>query len=157
MSSGSPPRIRHRKWLILLGGLPLLAAMLVDTVAVIGRHARMPLNGSIELVQLMLAISGAAAMLVATLAGAHAAVRILIDRLPESSRDWASRVSDVVSALYFAALAAGGIWLAIDMWFAYEQSELLGLPYRPLRMATNLGLAGVAVVFLLRAVSRRRG
>ncbi|MBN2320552.1 MAG: hypothetical protein JXR49_15850, partial [Acidobacteria bacterium] len=39
------------KWLFYLGGIALLFAMAVDTLAVAGRHIGMPLPGSIELVQ----------------------------------------------------------------------------------------------------------
>ncbi len=146
---------RWQKILVLLGGVPLLGVMLVDTVAVAGRHLRAPLNGSIELVQGLLVISGATAMLVATIAGVHATVRLLLDRLSDPNRAHFDRVIHVVSALYFFALCAGGVWLAIDMWPGFEQSELLGVPYRPLRMAANLGIAGIAIVLLYRSIKGR--
>ena len=143
------------KLLILLGGMPLLAVMLIDTLAVVGRRARIPLNGSIELIQAALLISGVAAMLVATVAGTHAVVRLLMDRVPPTLGVRLERATELLSGLYFVALLGGSVWLAADMWAGHEQSELLGLPYRPLRILLNLGIAAVAVVFAYRALRRR--
>lgn len=151
MSDDHDPRKRWYRPLIFIGGVPLLVAMLVDSIAVVGRHLRMPLNGSIEIVQHALLIAGATAMVVATLTRSHALVRLLIDRLPTRPASWCRRTNDILSATYFLALAAGGIWLAIELAPGFEQSELLGLPYRPLRVLANFAVLLVALIFLRRA------
>ncbi len=137
--------------LVFMGGVPLLIAMSVDTVAVIGRLLRAPLNGSIEIVQFALLISGSLAILVATVAGTHVAVRLLFDRTRGRARIRLQRLIHIVAALYFLALLVGGVWLGIDAWYGYEQTEILGLPYRPLRIVANLSVAAVCVVFVHRA------
>jgi len=140
--------------LILVGGFALLGAMAVDTLAVIGRHTGIPLHGSIELVQAALLVSGIAAMVVATLAGSHATVRLIIDRTPPGLRLWMQRGSHVLAALFFIALLCGNVWIAADMWSGHEASELLGIPYRPLRIVAILGIATIAVVFLRQTFGR---
>ena len=39
--------------------------------------------------------------------------------------------------LLFAALLAGSVWLAADLWDGYERSELLGVPWKLLRLIAN--------------------
>ncbi len=139
------------KVVILAGGFALLGAMAIDTLAVIGRHTGLALHGSIELIQAALLISGIAALIVATLAGTHAIVRLLIDHAPARIRIWMVRSNHILSALFFLTLLIANVWISADMWLGHEASELLGVPYRPLRIMANLGLAVVTVVFLRQA------
>src|SRR5690606_41874184 len=60
----------------LAGGLPMLAAVAVEVLAVLGRAGPWPLPGSIEVVQVLILLSGMTAMVVATLNGSHARVRL---------------------------------------------------------------------------------
>ncbi len=66
---------------IWLGGMALLAATLLDTVAVIGRNAGFALHGAIELIQAAVLVAGGVALVMATVAGGHARVHLLLDRL----------------------------------------------------------------------------
>jgi len=141
-----------RRALIWLAGGALLVAMLVDTLAMIGRQIELPLIGSIELVQAAVLVAGSGALIVATLDAAHARVNLLLDRLPEGPRRLLDRVHALAAALFFAALLAGSAWIAIDLWNGHEESELLRIPYRPLRIAVVLAL----VALLLLALSRIR-
>ena len=118
---------------VWLGGIALLAATLIDTVAVIGRNAGFALHGAIELIQAAVLVAGGIALVVATLAASHARVHLLLDRLPTPRKALAHRLCAAVTALFFAAILAGSIWLALDLWAAHELSELLGLPWRWLR------------------------
>lgn len=137
---------RLRSALIWLSGSALLAAMLVDTLAMIGRQTELPLIGSIELVQVAILIAGCGALIVATLDGAHARVNLLLDRLGGDARTVLDRVHALAAALVFAALLAGSGWIAIDLWTGQEESELLRIPYRPLRIA--IGIAFLTLVLL---------
>lgn len=157
MSDGArasePPGAAYRL-LVLLGGAALLAAMVTDFLAVIGRHTGWPLLGSIELVQAFVLVSASVAMVIATLAGSHAVVRLLIDRAAPATRAWLIRVSRTFSALFFASMAAGSTWIAADMWPGHEESELLRIPYAPLRMVAVLCSLAVALTFLRQAIDR---
>lgn len=154
MSNKVPDSRDGYRLLTLVGGLPLLAAMVVDSVAVVGRHLRVPLNGSIEIVQFSLLIAGATAIVIATLASSHARVRLLVDRIPKRAANWCRRATQLLSAIYFLALTAGSAWLAADLWLGHEQSELLELPYRPLRATAILATLLVATIFARRALGR---
>ena len=49
-----------------------------------------------------------------------------------------------------SCLLAGAVWLCADLWNGFEHSELVGIPYRPLRVALVLTL----LVLLLHALRR---
>lgn len=139
--------------LVAIGGGALLVAMCVDTLAVAGRHLGISLLGSIEIVQAAVLVSGATAILVATLAGNHARVRLVVDRASPFLRSAMERAGLICSALFFLALVAGSVWIAMDLWNGDEESELLHLAYRPLRLFTVLAMAAVLAVFVARAIS----
>ena len=139
--------------LVWIGGAALLGAMATEAIAVIGRHIGMPLHGSIELVQAAVLVSGTVAMIVATLLHAHATVHVLVDHMSGRLREVLGQINRIVAALYILALLAGTVWITVDLWKGHEMSELLGVPYRPLRIVLALGLAAVALLFLRPAPS----
>lgn len=142
--------------LLWLGGLALLAATLVDTVAVIGRHVGVPLPGSIELMQAIVLGSAAVGLIIATIANSHARVRLIVDRLGDRRRAVADRLSDLLTLLFFLALLVGSAWLSLDLWNADEQSELLGIPWWLLRLFANLCLLAVVLIMGWRILATRK-
>ena len=138
--------------IIWTGGLALLAATAIDTFAVIGRHVGLPVPGSIEMMQAVVRVSGVIAMLVATIENAHARVELVVDRLSPARRAVADRLSNLLTLLFFAALLAGSSWIAWDLRGAYEQSELLGIPWLALRVIAGLVLLATCAVLALRVI-----
>lgn len=141
---------------IWTGGLALLAATAIDTVAVIGRHIGLPLEGSIELMQAAVLVSGALGIVMSSLDDAHARVKLVVDRLPARWRGVADRVSDLLSVLFVAALLAGSAWIALDLIGAHEQSELVGVPWWLLRLVANVCLLATALILGWRVVKRAK-
>ena len=144
-----------RRLAVWIGGAALIAATAVDTLAVIGRNVGLPVVGSIELVQAAVLVSGIFDLIFATADDDHARVRILTDRHARG-RALADVVGPVSMALFFAALLTGSAWLAADLWNGHERSELLGVPWRVLRLIANLGLAACVVVALAALFRRTR-
>jgi TRAP-type transport system small permease protein len=145
MSDLEPPR--KRSIIFIIGAAGLLLAMGVDVLAVIGRHLGISLLGSIELVQAAMLLASSAALVAATLHGQHASVHLLIDRI---SALWRARITvfnNLLAMLFFLALAVGSIWIAHDLWQAHESSDLLKIPYAPLRIASIIALLTVAALF----------
>jgi len=138
------------KWLFYLGGIALLFAMAVDAVAVLGRRIGIPLPGSIELVQAAILVASSAAILSATLAGRHARVRLVMDRLNRGPLLVLKRIQVVFSILFFGALAAGSIWIFMDLWRGFEESEVLHIPFAPLRIVCIVSVLGMAFECLRR-------
>ena len=154
-TTATAPAGRLERWLVAVGGIALLLAMVVDALAVAGRHLGLPLLGSIELVQACVTVSGATALLLATLARVHARVHLLGDRLPQSWHGPLDRVGEVLSVLFFLALALASGWIGRELWAGHEQSELLGIGYRPLRLTVTLAALACTVVLLGQLLRRR--
>jgi len=150
IESNKEPESKAGRWLFYLGAAALLFAMAVETIAVLGRHIGVPLWGSIELVQAAILVASSTAILSATLANTHARVRILTDRVAGSFRVWLERVQALFCALFFCALTVGSIWIFLDLRGGYEESELLHIPYAPLRIVCILSILGVVLNFIRR-------
>lgn len=132
-----------RDALTWVAGGALLLAMLVDTTAMLGRQFHRPLLGAIELVQAAVLFGSAGALLLATLEHAHARVHLLVDRLPQGWQRLLSRLHALGAFVLFAGLLVGATWIMFDLWRGHEESELLRIPYRPLRIALVLLLVAL--------------
>lgn len=140
--------------IVVFGGFALLGAMLTDFIAVIGRHIGVPLLGSIELVQMLVGISGAMALIVATLRDSHAVVRLVLANVSARVAALMQRINALCATLFFIALTAGSVWIARDMWHGHEETELLLLPLRPLRMLIVATMLVTAALFLRKVVRK---
>ena len=144
-----------RDAMIWAGGAALLAATVIDTLAVIGRQIGFPLHGSIELIQAAVLVAGGLALIAATVAGQHARVHLLVDRL-RAGRRAAEFGSDLLTAIFFGCLLAGSAWLSLDLWRSHEISEIVGVPWRWLRMFANLCLLAAIGVVLRQSLKGHR-
>jgi TRAP-type C4-dicarboxylate transport system permease small subunit len=139
--------------LFYTGSAGLLSMMLVEFLAVLGRHTGLPVMGALEIVQAAIVPAACAAMLIATLHGAHAAVHMLTERMSERAQKAVRRAGCVVAGVFFSFLCVGSVWLAIEAWDTFEQTEVLHIPFRPLRALVALAAAALAILFFHRAVA----
>jgi TRAP-type C4-dicarboxylate transport system permease small subunit len=153
----APPTGVLTRLSFLAGSAGLLLAMLVEASAVVGRHLGMPLHGSIELVQGCIVALAASALVWTTMQRAHATVHVLTERLAPTARAVLQRGSELLGALFFAALSAGSIWIAAELWGGHEATDALGLPIAPLRMLWCASTALCVLVWLRAAFRRRPG
>lgn len=142
-----------------IGGGALLAAMAIDFVSVVGRHLGFRIVGALELVQYCITGIVSAAVVIATLSDGHAAVHVLTERLRAPWRAVLARFSDLLSALFFAAILAGDLWIAVELFTRDERSDLLGLPVSPMRLLWCLAqaLAGLICLRMLLLGKRKEG
>ena len=145
-SSGGIVRV-----LAIVGGVALMTAMAVDVISVIGRQTGWPLLGSIELVQAVVVISAATGMVLATIFRSHAIVHVLVNRLSPARKRLTLRLSSLAAALLFVALAIGTGWSAAGHWGGHEESELLAIPYAPLRLILLSACTVIAAIFAWQA------
>ena len=155
--TGIEPARGVQRWLFYVGAAGLLFAIGADAVAVLGRHLGIPLLGSIELMQAAILLASSAAIVLATVANKHAVVHLLIDRLSPRRRALMERVHALLSAVFFAALGVGSLWIAYDLRDGHDQSELLRIPYAPLRIVSIVAVLAVAAIYLARAFAKRPG
>jgi TRAP-type C4-dicarboxylate transport system permease small subunit len=154
---GTRPARGPTAWLFYLGAAALLFAMCADAIAVLGRHVGLPLLGSIELVQAGMLVASSAAIVAATLAEKHAVVHLLIDRLSPEAQAQMRGIHAGLCVIFFILLAAGSIWIACDLRGSHEESEILKIPYAPLRMISIAAVLAVALIYLRRIARKRIG
>ena len=153
-NNSSEEQSRIYRWLVIIGGSALLIATCVDVIAVVGRATRMPLLGSIEIVQFVVGISGATGLIMVTLNQRHATVMIVFSRLRGFLKNVVGMINGLCSALFFLALFAGSVWILAGLWSGHEESEFWRLPYRPLRMFICASMFAVVCLFLKQAWQR---
>ena len=144
--------VKPRGVLFYVGSAGLLSVMAIEAVAVAGRHLRTPLLGALEMAQAAIVPAACASMVIASLAGAHATVHLVTERLPERLRGWVARASALLAAVFFTALAVAAGWLTQEFWNSYEQTDVLQIPFRPLRVLITLSAGTLALIFLARAL-----
>ena len=142
-------------FLIWSGGAALLAATLLDVLGMLGRHLGVPLHGVIELIQPAVLYAGCIGLLLASLAGRHATVNLLADRLPARGKAMAALLEDIATVVFMAALLAGSVILALDLWSGHEVGELTGVPWRWMRGVVNVTLIALIGLVLVRRMRGR--
>jgi TRAP-type transport system small permease protein len=148
------PNEATRGPLFYVGSVAILTAMVTDAGSVLGRHLGIRPLGSIELVQAAILVTSSAALVAAILARKHARVHLLVGRVGPRAQLFLERLGSVLSALFFFALSVGAIWIAHDEWYAHEQSELLHIPYAPLRLIAIGAVLGAALILVRQAAGR---
>jgi TRAP-type C4-dicarboxylate transport system permease small subunit len=148
--------VKPRGVLFYVGAAGLLSVMAIEAVAVAGRHLRTPLLGALEMAQAAIVPAACASMVIASLAGALATVHLLTERLPEHLRARLARASALLAAVFFTALAVSAGWLTAEFWNSFEQTDVLRIPFRPLRVLVTLCAGTLAVIFFVRALRGER-
>lgn len=138
--------------LFAIGSIGLIGAMLGDAGAVVGRHIGFPILGSIEIVQSFVVLAASAAILIATQRNEHASVHILTERLGPNTQQILARFASLLGALFFGALAASSIWIAVEMWPGAEETEMVRIPIAALRLFWIACCVGGTLFFLRRVV-----
>jgi TRAP-type C4-dicarboxylate transport system permease small subunit len=142
-----------RRLLLATGSAALLLAMASDALAVLGRHIGFAVNGSIELFQVCAVVALSSAILIATLDGRHAAVDLLLLRVPDCGKAWLRVLARAAGAVAFGLITIGSIWVAIDLWPTHEMTEQLGIPLRGFRLFW-IACSGTVTLFFLRMAIR---
>jgi TRAP-type transport system small permease protein len=138
--------------LFWIGAAALLIVTAVDAAAVLGRHIGLPFLGSLELVQAAILLASTASLVSATAVNRHACARLILDRVPEGVRGWMQRVNALMSLLFFLLLAAGQCWIASDLWHAHEDSDVLHIPFAPLRLICIAGVLMAGLIMSCRMI-----
>lgn len=140
---------------IWTGGSALLLAAATDTAAVIARNLSVSIHGSIELIQVAVLVAGALGIVISLATRTHARVHVLTDRLSAAGKTAMQRFAALAVAAFLACLLAGSSWIAIDLWHGHELSEVVGVPWRWMRLFANACLA-VGILILLHQIWRPR-
>ena len=139
-----------RRVCLITGGLAMFMAVLLDFGSVVARHVGLRAVGSLEISQFCITALISSAVVLATLEGAHASVHLLVTRVGPQVKVLLERLSEVLTFVAFAGLAAGDIWVASELLPLDERSDLLHLPFAPARLLWSTCLAVCAILAVLR-------
>jgi len=143
----------------LLVALALATMAVVTALDVIGRYLlNAPLPGSYELVGLLLAITGFAALPLATLGREHVVVDVLDHLLPPRLVALQRAVTEAAAGAVLAVLA-WQLWLRGErLALEHATTNLLAIPLAPVAflMAAFTALAAAAMVILAGVSLRER-
>lgn len=117
----------------LIGGLFLIAGMLLLVGNIIGRLAHFVIPGSYEVFELIMAVPVAFGLVYAALTKGHVVVHLIVSRLPERIAAASEVFASLLSFAAWALIAYAGAQLAIESGLE-EISETLGIPYLPFRV-----------------------
>jgi hypothetical protein len=84
----------------------------------------------------------------------HAVVRLLLANVSPHVAALMQRINAFGATLFLLALTAGSAWILREMWTSHEETELLLLPLRPLRVLIVATLLATTILFL-RKIWRR--
>lgn len=137
------------------GGSALFLAAAIDTAAVFARNLSFSIHGSIELIQVAILVAGALGIVISLATRTHARVHVLADRMAGAGKNAMERFAAFSVAGFLACLLAGSGWIAVDLWHGHELSEVVGVPWRWMRLFANACLA-VGILILLHQIWRPR-
>lgn len=118
---------------VFLGGVFLIAGMLLLMSNIFGRFFHLIIPGSYELFELIMAIPVAFALVHAALQKAHVVVNLIVSRFPPRLGAAAETMTSLLSLAIWALIAWGGAHLAYENGLR-ETTDLLEVPFLPFRI-----------------------
>jgi len=129
------------KILVILGGIAVLALMVLATGNVVLRMFSMPYRGAYEIVSFLGAVVIAFALGFTQKTKGNIVVDILTDRFPKNVQIVIDKIADLVIMIFFG-LACWQIFVwGIKIVESREVSETLKIPFHPFVFAVAIGFA----------------
>lgn len=124
---------RFAKVGIFIGGVFLIAAMLLLISNILGRFINFVIPGSYELFELFMVIPVAAALVYSALNASHVVVNLLVSRFPPKLAAISEIAAGLMSFVTWGGMAYAGAHLAYENGLR-EMSDVLKIPYLPFRI-----------------------
>jgi TRAP-type C4-dicarboxylate transport system permease small subunit len=135
-----------------VGAFTLGAMMLVTVIDVSGRYFfSKPLDGSVELVGILLVIAGSWGLGFCQLLKGHVRINLLTDFFPE-------RIQNIIMLLAYAiAISMTSVitWKTLQRTYLYYHktlgatTERLSMPYWPFMLALAIGMGWICFIFII--------
>ena len=141
---------------LVLGGIFLIAGMLLLIGNIFGRFVHVVIPGSYELFELFMAIPVAFALVYAALQKTHVVVNLIVSRFPPKLGLAAEILTSFLSFAIWALIAWGGAHLAYENGLK-EITDILEVPVLPFRIVWLFCLFLFCLTYLVdlsRAVRR---
>ena len=144
---------------LFLGGIFLIAGLLLLMSNIFGRLTHLVIPGSYELFELIMAIPVSFALVYAALKKTHVVVDLIVSRFPPRLAAAAEVLTSLLSFATWALIAWGGARLAWENGLR-EATDLLRVPFLPFRIVFIFCLFLFCLTYLVdlsRAIRRLLG
>lgn len=137
------------KILLIIGGVAVLALMLLATGNVVLRLFQVPFRGAYELVAFLGAIVIAFSLGYTQKRKDHIVVDILTERFPKKLSRVLDGVNYFITMIFFSIVAWQTYLYGMKIWQEREVSETLKMIFHPFVFAVSLGFALLAFTLLV--------
>jgi len=147
------------RWLLIIGGVALLALMVLATGNVLLRIFGMPFRGAYELVSFCGAVVTAFALGYTQKRKFNIVVDILSDKFPEGVKRLLDGIGYLIGLIFFGLIAWVILQWGLKIAAAGEVSETLKIVYYPFVFCVALGFAVLCLTLVIDLIgtSRKRG
>jgi TRAP-type C4-dicarboxylate transport system permease small subunit len=145
------------KILLIVGGVSIISLMMLIVGNIFFRLAGFIIPGSYELAEQIIPVIGGAAIVGATLYGAHVSVDLLTSRFTPITKLYVSVFVGVLGACYWIVMGFAAAFTALRNSGLGETTELLGLsvpPFRWLWVAVSIYVAIHLLVNVVHTLKR---
>ena len=133
---------------VFLGGIALIAAMLLTISNILGRPLKIVIPGSYEIFELIMVIPVGFALVYAALKKYHVIVNLIVSRFPPKIGAAAEMLAAFLSFAIWGLMAYAAASLAFETGLK-EISDTLEIPYLPFRMVWIFCLFLFSLTYLL--------
>jgi TRAP-type C4-dicarboxylate transport system permease small subunit len=136
------------KILMILGGVAVLALMLLATGNVVLRIFHMPFRGTYEIVGFLGAVVIAFALGYTQKRKDHIVVDILTEKFSKRTNRWLDTINYLVTMLFFGIVSWQVFIWGFKIWREGELSETLKVIFYPFVLCVGLGFAVLTLILL---------
>lgn len=137
------------RWSVIVGGLALLVMVFLITASVALRATiKFPIQGDIELVEVLLIIVAFAGMASTELAKQHIRVDVLVDRFSPTAKLAISTSANLVTLVIIAIISWQSVTQAQRLLLQHFETGILEIPLWPFALVTALFMGLFALVVL---------
>jgi len=141
--------LRINQLLMAVGGVFLLAMILLTCSNIVLRIVWVPVRGTFELMGFFGALATTFALGYTQIRKGHIAVDVLISAFSKPARRFLNIVNSVLGLIFFALVAWQISLKAMTLSATGEVTETLRIAYHPFTYGVALGCAALALVFLV--------
>jgi TRAP-type C4-dicarboxylate transport system permease small subunit len=137
------------KWLLIIGGVAVLALMMLATVNVLLRAVGLPFRGAYELVSFLGAVVTAFALGYTQKRKFNIVVDILSEKFPKGVKRVLDGIGYGIGVLFFGVIAWVIVQWGLRIAVSGEVSETLKIVYYPFIFCVALGFAVLSLTLVI--------
>jgi len=151
---GAFEKIIHKigNWGTVLGAVFMLAIAVIVTGTVIGRAFHIAFPGTFDLVETMMVVGIAFAIVFGQLQDRHLRTELALERIKGRLKSGLETFLGVLNLFYWVVLLYTGVQLGIDRYKGGETTELLEVPVTPFRAIWIFALILMVILLAIKLI-----